>query len=131
MGNTNHKRCVDCGHDKGTDTTGRCGFVYVASDPSQIVDTSPTNQCSHYCPRTTGERIVRRHFVFTDYDKPLSQRELGLAEDIDTACNHLCAALLKSATLAHSLAQHGGILEECERIECEAARSAATSEGKD
>lgn len=78
-------RCLDCGHSEGTDDSGRCRFMYVAADPSQMVDTSPANQCSHYCPRSTGERIARKHLPFHDYDKPLSKPGQQLATDIDSA----------------------------------------------
>lgn len=78
-------KCADCGHNEGTDANGQCRFIYVASDPSQIVDTSPTSQCSHYCPRTIGERIARKHLPFTDYNEPLSKPGQQLAADIDSA----------------------------------------------
>lgn len=77
--------CLDCGHGDGTDEGGRCRFMFVASDPSQMVDTSPTNRCSHYCPRSIGERIARKHLPFHDYDKPLSKPGRQLAADIDSA----------------------------------------------
>ena len=79
------ERCVDCGHDEGTDSNGQCRFMYVAADPSQVVDTSPTNQCSHYCPRSIGERIARKHLPFADHSKPLSGPAQQLAADIDSA----------------------------------------------
>lgn len=78
-------RCLDCGHGDGTDEGGQCRFMFVASDPSQVVDTSPTNRCSHYCPRSIGERITRKHLPFHDYDKPLSKPGQQLAADIDSA----------------------------------------------
>lgn len=76
---------MDCGHDEDTDANGQCRFMYVAADPSQVVDTSPTNQCPHYCPRSAGERIARKHLPFHDYNKPLSKLALQLAADIDSA----------------------------------------------
>lgn len=78
-------RCIDCGHDEGTDDNGQCRFTFVASDPSQVVDTSPTNQCSHFCPRTIGERIARKHLAFSDHYQPLSESGQQLANDIDSA----------------------------------------------
>ena len=79
------ERCDCCGHGEGTDDNGQCRFMFVASDPSQIVDTSPANQCPHYCPRTTGERIARKHLAFSDHYQPLSKAGQQLAADIDSA----------------------------------------------
>lgn len=79
------EHCAYCGHNQGTDDNGQCRFMYVAADPSQVVDTSPSNQCSHYCPRSIGERIARKHLAFSDHYQPLSQSGQQLANDIDSA----------------------------------------------